>query len=186
MKNDLIFKIYKDNRSVYRLSDIALLLGESDVQSLSKNLNYYVHSGKLLNPRKGIYAKSAYDKKELICILYTPSYISLEYVLQKAGIIFQYDSGLTAVSYLSRELSIDNQNYRYRKIKGEILINTLGIQRNINNINIATPERAFLDMLYLNKDFYFDNINSLNKELVQQLIPIYSSKTLQSKVDKLF
>jgi len=61
-----------------------------------------VRAGKFLNPRKGIYAKSGFSKEELACILYTPAYISLEYVLQKAGVVFQYDPALTAVSYLSR------------------------------------------------------------------------------------
>lgn len=186
MKNDTIFEVYKDNRTVYRLNDVALLTGESNFQSLNKKLNHYVHSGKLLNPRKGIYAKADYNPEELICLLYTPSYISLEYVLQKVGVLFQYDSTLMAISYLSRELFIDNRDFRYRKIKGEILINTLGIQRNVNHINIATPERAFLDVLYLNKEYYFDNLNPLNKELIYKILPIYQSNALLSKVNKLF
>ena len=120
----------------------------------------------------------------MACLLYTPSYISLEFVLQKAGIVFQYDSRITAISYLSRSLEIDGKDYQYRKLKNEILANTIGIKRE-NNINIATPERAFLDVMYLNKNYYFDNINPLNKKLLLEILPIYKSKLLTQRVTKL-
>ena len=185
-KTDLIFSIYKDIRTVYKLKDIALLVGEENFGSLNQKLNYYVRTGKLLSPRKGIYTKSGYNKNELACTIYTPSYISLEFVLQKAGVIFQYDSRITAISYLSRSIEIDGQEYVYRKLKNELLINTEGIDRQANQINIATPERAFLDVLYLNKEYYFDNLNPLNKELIYKLLPLFQSKNLEQKAGKYF
>lgn len=162
------------------------MVGEKDFESLNKKLNYYVRTGKLLNPRKGIYAKPNYSSEELACNLYTPSYISLEYVLQKAGVIFQFDSRITTISYLSRSIDIEDQTYSYRKIKGEIIANTKGISRQINHVNIATAERAFLDLLYLNKNYYFDNLNPLNKTKVNELLPVYMSKALTDRVKKLF
>ena len=185
MTKDLILEIYKDNGTVYRFNDIAMLVGETNFQSLSKKLNRFVHLNKLLNPRKGIYAKSNFNPEELACILNTPSYISLEYVLQKAGVVFQYDSRITIISYLSRDIEIDNQSYSYRKIKGEILVETKGIIRKDTHVNIATPERAFLDLLYLDKDYYFDNLNPLDKELIYKLLPVYKSNTLNNRVKKL-
>ena len=184
-KTDVLFTIYNDNRTVYTFSNIALLTGESNAAKLSNKLNYYVHSGKLLNPRKGIYAKNNYNPEELACLLYTPSYISLEYVLQKAGVIFQYDEKITAVSYLSRTVEIDKNVYQYRKIKNEILIDMSGIIRS-NNLNIATPERAFLDVMYLNASYYFDNINSLNKNVIYELLPVYNSKILTERINNIF
>ena len=184
-KTDVLFTIYNNNRTVYTFSNIALLTGESNAAKLSNKLNYYVHSGKLLNPRKGIYAKNNYNPEELACLLYTPSYISLEYVLQKAGVIFQYDEKITAVSYLSRTVEIDKNVYQYRKIKNEILIDMSGIIRS-NNLNIATPERAFLDVMYLNASYYFDNINSLNKNVIYELLPVYNSKILTERINNIF
>ena len=184
-KTDVLFTIYNNNRTVYTFSNIALLTGESNAAKLSNKLNYYVHSGKLLNPRKGIYAKNNYNPEELVCLLYTPSYISLEYVLQKAGVIFQYDEKITAVSYLSRTVEIDKNVYQYRKIKNEILIDMSGIIRS-NNLNIATPERAFLDVMYLNASYYFDNINSLNKNVIYELLPVYNSKILTERINNIF
>src|SRR5665647_1405239 len=182
-KTDLILATYQDIRTVFRLNDIAMLSGETNFQSLNKKLNYHVRTGKLQNPRKGIYAKPDFNREELACTLYTPSYISLEYVLQKAGIVFQYDSAISVVSYLSRSIEVENQTFRYRKIKGELLVNMSGIIRQKNQVNIATPERAFLDLLYLNTRFHFDNVNPLNKELVYKFLPIYQSATMIKRVN---
>ena len=177
-KVDIVLALYKESWTVFRLKDIAILVGEESFQSLNKKLNYYVQTGKLENPRKGIYAKTGYNIEELACTIFSPSYISLEYVLQKAGIVFQYDSRITSVSYLSRDVEVGNQQFVFRKIKGSALVNTLGIIRQTNHINIASPERAFLDLLYLEKDYYFDNLNPLDKDLIYKLLPLYQSRSL--------
>lgn len=184
--NKILLCLYKDIRSVFRLIDVAMLCGESQQKSLSKKLNYYVHKGQLENPRKGIYAKKGYNSEELACILYTPSYISLEYILQKAGIVFQYDRQISAVSYLSRSLEVDNQSYRYRKIKNSVLLNPTGIKIGDRYVSTAIPERAFLDKLYLEPDFYFDNLNPLNLDLINKLLPLYQSKSLTDKIKNYF
>lgn len=184
-KYNIVLQIFKDNRTVFRLNDVAMLVGGSNFQSLNKKLNYAVRTGKLQNPRKGIYAKPGYSPEELACSIYTPSYISLEYVLQKAGIVFQYDSQITVVSYLSRNIDVENRAYVFRKIKGIVLVDTTGIIRQNNHINIASPERAFLDLFYLDKNYYFDNSNPLKKELIRKLLPLYQSNELNIRVTKL-
>ena len=181
---DLILSVYSDTRTVFSLNDIAMLIGVSDFKRLNERLNYYVRRGKLLRPRKGIYVKPNYNPEELVCSLYTPSYISLEYVLQKAGVVFQYDERITTISYLSRSIDIEGRTYTYRKIKGEILIVTQGINQT-GNVNIATPERAFLDILYLDATYYFDNLNPLDKNLITKLLQIYNTKTLTARIKKL-
>lgn len=182
---DLIYLLYNNPHTVFRLRDVALLTGESDPLRLGQRLNYYVRTGRLLNPRKGIYAKEGYNPEELSNILYSPSYLSLEYVLQKAGVVFQCDSRLTAVSYLSRSMEIDGRSYRYRKLKNEIIVQTKGI-RQTGAIHIATAERAFLDMLYLTDNYCFDNLSLLDRGEIEKLLPIYGSKSLCAKVSKCF
>ena len=181
---NILFSIYRDSRTVFTLNDIAVLTGESDFNSLNKKINYQVGQGRLERPRKGIYVKEGYNPEELACKLYVPSYISLEYILQEAGVMFQYDSRITSVSYLTREITIEQKTYSYRKIKGEIMIDTSGIIRN-GNINKATPERAFLDLLYLNGDDYFDNLNPLDRDVINRLLPIYDSKILPKRAQKI-
>ena len=186
IKSNIILTIFQDVKTVFRLRDIALMIGEKDFESLNKKFNYYVRTGKLLNPRKGIYAKPNYSSEELACVLYTPSYISLEYVLQKEGVLFQFDSRITTISYLSRSIEVEDKIFIYRKIKGEIIANTKGITRQFDQVNFASGERAFLDLLYLNKNYYFDNLNPLDKTKVYDLLPIYMSKALTARVKKLF
>ncbi|MEG1573053.1 MAG: hypothetical protein RSC04_01890 [Bacteroidales bacterium] len=101
-KKDIVFAVYSDNRTIFTLNDIAMLTGIDNYISLSKRIDYHVKQGKLLRPRKGANAKSNYNTEELACSLYTPSYISLEYVLQKAAVVFQYDERLTTVSFESK------------------------------------------------------------------------------------
>jgi len=123
--------------------------------------------------------------QELACRIFTPAYISLEYVLQQGGIMFQYDSRLTIITYVSREIEIDDKIYSFRKIKDELLVSQQGIVQNGNFFTIATPERAFLDMLYLNGNQYFDNIHPLRMELIEQILPIYNSQVLTKRVQKI-
>ncbi|MDR0232495.1 MAG: hypothetical protein LBI82_10305 [Dysgonamonadaceae bacterium] len=183
---DLIYTLYNDIRTVFRLKDVAMLMGETNFNSLNTKLNYYVRTGRLQNPRKGLYCKPNYNPQELACRIFAPAYISMEYVLQKAGVVFQYDSRFTILSYLSREVEIDNQIFSFRKIKNELLMSQQGIEQQGNTTTIAIPERAFLDMLYLNGDMYFDNLNPLKKDLIDQILPIYNSKTLNKRVQKIF
>jgi hypothetical protein len=180
-KKDIILSLYQQSLTVFRTVDVAMLIGETDRASLAKKLNYHVGKGRLRNPRKGIYTKPEYNPVELACRIYAPSYISLNYALQKAGIVFQYDSAFTLVSYLSRTLEIDKFTFRYRKLKDPILANPAGIDRQPNQVNIAQAERAFLDMLYLNPGFYFDQPGSLNPEKVTALFPVYKSKALEKR-----
>lgn len=184
MSSDLIYKLYSNTRTVYSLQEIAMLLNEPDAQKLKQQINYYVRTGKLKNPRKGIYAKENYSVEELACKVFKPSYISLEYVLQKSGVVFQYDSRITNISYLSRTISIDKTLYVYRKIKNDILYNSNGIIMNDNGVSIATPERAFLDTLYLNREYYFDTIKYLNQESILRILPIFQSDQLTKRVQK--
>jgi hypothetical protein len=185
-KTDILLKLYKSPLSVFRLKDVALITGEAEHQLLSAKLNYYVRKGKLINPRKGLYAKADYHTEELACKLFAPSYISLECVLQKAGVIFQFDSAITSVSYLSRTIEIESQLYSFRKLKSEILVNDTGIDRKDNGVNMASPERALLDLFYLNSKAWFDNLNSIDVNKIQNLLSVYQSAALTARVKKLF
>lgn len=185
MTQDFIFALYNDKRTVFTLQEIAMIVGESDFNKLKQRINYYVRTNKIRNPRRSIYTKKDYSVEELTCKIYKPAYISLEYVLRKAGIIFQYSSQITAISYLSRTVNIDNRELRFRKIKNELLYNTTGIIMHDNGISMATPARAFLDVLYLNKEYYFDSLKQIDKEEVIDLLPVYRSARLTNQVQKI-
>ena len=183
MKTNFRDAIYGSDRSVFRLRDIAMLTGIDNSDSLKSAVGYYAARGLLKQARRGIYVKEGYSAEELACRLYSPSYVSLETVLCRAGVLFQYSSVITAVSYLSRTITVDENEIAYRKIKESVLIDDRGIQRE-GNVSIAIPERAFLDRLYLSRNYYFDNIGSLDRGKVEELLPIYRCKALVERAGK--
>jgi hypothetical protein len=162
-----------------------MLMECENSQKLTQSLHYYIKEGKIGNPRRGIYTKASYNEQEMACSLFRPAYISLEYVLQRAGVVFQYDDAITCVSYLNRIVEIDDKTYQFRIINPELWIGMEGIEQH-DNILIATPERAFLDMVYLSAgNCYFDNLHPLNKTKVKQLLPLYQSKVLTMRATEL-
>ena len=138
--------IFNSTRSVFNVQSLRMLTECEDSQKLTKSLHYYVKEGKIRNPRRGIYTKATYNEREMACSLFRPAYISLEYVLQRAGVVFQYDDTITCVSYLNRIAEVDEKIYQFRIINPELWIGMEGIDQN-DNILIGTPEPAFLDMV---------------------------------------
>lgn len=186
MSERLIYKLLQSKQTVFSINEIALIGDFKETKNLKSQLNYYVKTNLLLNIRKGFYAKHNFCIEEFACKLYTPSYLSLDYVLQKEGIVFQYNTEITAVSYLSRIINIDFSNLKYRKIKHGVLLNTLGIIKQENGVNIATAERAVLDSLYLNKSGNFYNDSVLDVDLMKKMLAIYKSKALEKLFYEIF
>ena len=182
---EILNTILTSPRTVITPQWLTLVSGTQDRVSVQRSLMYYARKGTLGNPRKGIYTKHNYNEQEMACSLFRPAYISLEYVLQLAGVVFQYDDTITCISYLNRIVEIDDKTYRFRIINPELWIGMEGIEQH-DNILIATPERAFLDMVYLSAgNCYFDNLHPLNKTKVKQLLPLYQSKVLTMRATEL-
>jgi hypothetical protein len=181
-KGDYISTILRSKKTVFSFKDIVLLWGDSG-SAARVRINYYLKNNDLYHIRQGLYAKDKnYDKYELATRIFTPAYVSFETVLGQNGVTFQYYSQIFVASYLTREIKIDGQKYSYRKIKNSILTNSTGI-KNEENYSTATPERAFLDVLYLNKDYYFDNPSGLNWEKIFEILLIYEgNKRMEKKV----
>lgn len=183
MKQDFILTLYSRPETVFTLSELALLFPEIPYLNLKNKAYYFAKAGKLKYLRRGIYTKENFHIFELANKLYTPSYISLEAVLQKAGIIFQDYKSITVLSYLSRTVKVDNNTFIFRKIKNSILLNTAGIEDN-GIYAIATKERAFLDAVFLYKDYHFDNLSPLDWTNVHELKNIYASRALEKRVNQ--
>jgi predicted transcriptional regulator of viral defense system len=186
MKETGLSKILRSKNTVFTFKDISLLWAETDRNLIKRRINYYVKTGKLYSIRKGLYAKDRnYNKFELATKIYIPSYISFETVLAQAGVIFQFYPQIFVASYLTREIEVDGQKYSFRKIKDVILTNHSGLEFK-ENYWVASPERAFLDLLYLNKNYHFDNLDPLNKEKIFEILPIYKNKALEKRVKEIY
>lgn len=183
-KGEYLDVLLRSKKTIFSTKDIALLWGEKSEAAARVRLSYYVKAGKLIRVRQGLYAKDKnYDKLELATKIYTPSYISFETVLAKTGIIFQFYGQIFIASYVKRDIIVNDQTYSYKRIQDSILTDHTGIEAK-ENYHIASPERAFLDIVYLNKDYHFDNLLSLNWEKVFEILPIYKNKNMEKRVNK--
>ena len=185
-QDNILETILGSQKTVFTLQSLMMLTECSDTKKLTKSLHYYAKKGKLLNPRKGVYTKLKYDEQEMACGLFRPSYISLEYVLGRAGVVFQWDDTVTSVSYLSREVNVDGKTYRFRKINPVIWAGMEGIGQR-DGVAMATPEKAFLDTVYLSAgNCYFDNLRTLSVKKINELLPFFNSPTLNERVREMF
>jgi len=177
MKN-LTYSLYSQKQTVFTAKEIAMLLELTDMDLVKSRINYYVKRGIIKALRRGLYAKNnGYEPEEAATKIYIPSYVSLETVLLKKGAVFQYDERIYVISYQAREITVDNYRFVYRKIKNEVLVNQKGLEKK-DGYYIASIERAFLDALYLYKDYYFDNLAVVNFKKAETILPIYNSKAL--------
>ena len=184
-KGDYLSSILRSSKTVLTLKDIALLWQDSDTKAARVRLNYFVRKGDLNRVRRGLYSRDKnYNKLELATRIFVPSYVSFETVLAKEGVIFQYQTNITVASYLTRDTTIDSQVFSFKNIKKSALVNSLGVEFS-NETSIATKERAFLDTLYINRDYHFDNIRTLDWEKVFAILSIYQNKRMVRVVSKL-
>lgn len=182
-KGEYVSAVLRSNQTVFSFKDILMLWGEQGAPLARVRMSYYTRHGKLYRIRRGFYAKDKnYDKFELAAKIFTPSYISFETVLAKEGLIFQFYSQIFVASYLTRETIVDNQAYLCKKIKMAILTNPEGIRQE-GNYPIATKERAFLDTVYLYKDYHFDNLSVLDWDKVFELLSVYDNGRMNRKVE---
>lgn len=181
MAKDFLLELYKRPATVFTLREISLIFPQIPYRNLKSRLHYAVSVGKLQKLRKGVYVKDNFEPLELANKIYTPSYISLETVLVKEGIVFQKYVTIFVASYLTRRIKVGNQEIFYRKIKNAVLLNNLGIEEE-GNYALASKERAFLDAIFLYRDYHFDNLKPLDWEKVREMSLIYASKALEKRV----
>ena len=163
-----------------------MLWGEEAENAVRVRLNNYVKTGKLIRIHQGIYAKDKnYNRFELATRIYTPSYISFETVLTRARINFQFYGNIFVASYVTRDIEAGDQKISFIRMKDYVLSNTAGIEHP-DDIAMATKERAFLDRIYVSKDYHFDNLNALDWNKVFEILPIYNNKRMEKKVKQYF
>jgi hypothetical protein len=182
--DNLTAKIYQSRKTVLTTKDLALLWEETNQNNLKAKIAYYVKQGSLIRLTRGIFAKDKkYNLKELATSIYTPAYLSFETVLREAGIIFQHSDSIFGAASLSRTIIIDQHRIVLRKLKDEVLFNAAGILFK-DEYSIATPERAFLDMIYLSPRYYFDNLDGLDWEKCSELVSIYKNQQMVGRLQK--
>ena len=181
MENSIV-KLLKSGKTVFDIKDLSILWDISNKNTLKSKIYYLIKNEKIHKLHYGVYVvDDKYSKYELAGKLKHPSYVSMETVLRNEGCIFQYSEEITCVSNLNRDYVCDGVKYNYRKIKDEVLYNKAGIFF-FNHYSIAGKERAFLDLLYLNKNYYFDNLSGINWNECAKIVKIYNNKNLLKRL----
>lgn len=177
-------KLYQSQKTILTNKDLALIWQETSPDNLKAKIAYYVKQGVLIRLTRGVFAKNKnYNPKELATSIYSPSYISFETVLREAGIIFQHYNTIFVAGPWPKTIAIDKTTITFRKLKDTVLYSSAGVE-NKENYSIASPERAFLDTIYLFPKYYFDNLQSINWEKCFDLVKIYSNQQLIKRLKK--
>lgn len=186
MVKGFLKELLRKDQTVYSFRELTLLWPEAKSSTIKSRINYYVKKGELYHIRRGLYAKDKnYDRFEFATKLYIPAYISFESVLVRAGIVFQHYNQIFVATYQSKNLVCDGQEFVFKKIKSIILIDAVGVDIK-ENYSIASPERALLDTLYINKYYYFDNLGPINWDRVFEILPIYKNKRMTKEVYRIY
>jgi predicted transcriptional regulator of viral defense system len=182
--DSLTVKLYQSSKTILTNKDLALIWQENNKFNLNAKIAYYVKQKALIRLTRGVFAKSKdYNSKELATSIYIPSYISFETVLRETGVIFQHYETIFVASKWPKTIKIGKYTITFRKLKDAVLFNSTGIISK-DNYSMATTERAFLDMIYLFPNYYFDNLKSINWDGCDEIAKIYNNKQLIKRLNK--
>jgi len=165
LKYDEWLKFFKKNikKKLFSLSDI-LVLTDEDRASLSVQLSRLVKSNVVYRVARDWYENpfNSPSPEEISMVLRHPCYLSMEYALYKEDILSQQVYTLTMVTTkLPYIYKTENSVYEYHQIKKSLF---WGFEKG-DTVNIAEPEKALLDLIYIrysrNKDITLDRLYSL-------------------------
>ena len=126
--------------------------------------------------------------EEVGCFLRTPSYISGEWALHKYGLLLQAPQTCTIITLHSsvgesRSLDYQGINLEFSRIAPKLFF---GFKRD-RHFDLATPEKALLDLLYLRGKIPFADELELGEVDFEKLLYFSKKfpKTIQKKISLL-
>jgi len=170
-------QLINSNKTVFSLVDMGNIWRIENKNYLKLVANRLFRRGEIIRLSRGIYAISEkFNQNELANKLKIPSYVSLETVLQKEGVVFQdYSNTIFSVSNNSLVKKIGSKTFQYAKLGDKLLMNPAGLA-NVGQVKIASIERAICDRIYLSADYYFDNLRGVNLEKLSTVAKIYNPR----------
>jgi len=163
--------LLSQDKKTFHASDLALLWDIDNQDTLNMTLKRFVDRGVLKRIHKGFYATTDISDIDSIDLgfsyLNTYSYLSLETILAREGIIFQEIKYFTFVSSKTANFKINNLSYKSRQLKAEYLNNTIGVKK-VDHHFEANLTRAVADMLYYNSKYHFDRPQKIDFSQVKK------------------
>lgn len=146
-----------NNLSYFDKNTLSQFIALSD-NSLYANIKRWLKSGELISLKKGLYVTADYLKSQKNISSYAefianklrePSYLSLEYALQKYGILSDAVYGFTSVTLKSARLYKNHLGvFIYRNLKEELFDGYEIRQVDGCNIKMAGKAKALFDYFY--------------------------------------
>ena len=167
---------------LFTLNDVVKMFLYEPQGHLITQLHRMVSRGDLLGIKRGFYMFPGTEVDEFVLAskLYSPSYVSLESALNLYGIIPDIISNVTSVSPVtSKQINAPKGNFLYSKINKKLFF---GFEAKLDPksrlpYNVAIPEKALLDYVYIRKiknlsEQRVDN-SILDREKLLHLLPFY-------------
>lgn len=185
----LLQKINNIPKAWFSFADIRKITGLDD-KSLAVSLSRMVKKGELSRIAGGIYTTgvSKIDWEQFAVEKYPPSYISFESALARHNILSQQPVSLImATTNRSKKVKLLENMVIYRHIQPKLFWGYL----KEDNILIAEPEKAFLDLAYLSLNGYakFDpeemNLDFLDKKKIKTYLKKFNSPRLNKLIKKI-
>ncbi|MFH1537203.1 MAG: hypothetical protein ABID45_04390 [Patescibacteria group bacterium] len=179
-------KLARMNEIIFHSADLANIWNIKNKNTLYTTLTRYVKQGLIFRIYRGLYSIKPIEQLDPYLLglkaMHKYCYISTETVLAQAGIMQQKMDYITLIGSKSKRFLIGNYNYYCRQLDDKFLFQYAGIIKK-DGINIATTERAIADLLYFNKNAYFDAKDKIDWKKVNKIQKIlgYDYDSAKSK-----
>jgi len=138
--------------NLFSINDVGKLFPMESGHSIRVGLKRLATRELVLPIKRGLYAfsKDKIDEVALSSFLYQPSYVSLESALWYYGLIPDIPQSITAVTPVTTKKFLTPAGiYYYHKISRSLYFGYKQVQNSDAIFNLALPEKALLDFLYL-------------------------------------
>ena len=185
-------------KRIFKLAETLPLFGAANLAPIGENkvylniiLSRFVKHGTMVRLRKNLYVAKSYldnaDRKGVFSDyvefvankLYSPSYLSLDYVLYESNMLTEMPRNITSVGLRKTDqFSNELGNFIYHKVKEELFLGFTIIKKGNFSILKATKAKALFDFLYLRKRMFLDkraieelrlNLNEFTKKDFKEL-----------------
>lgn len=196
----LTFRNYLYPQGCFNINQV--LLWEKDFDR--NNLTRWCHKGLLVKLRNEHYAFPEYRQmpgfsRIVANRIYSPSYVSLQSALSFYGMIPEEVIQLTSVTTL-KTARFDNPfgSFHYQNVKESLFFGyDIKMMEGGRGVLIATPEKAILDLLYLNPFYETEQDmeelrldedymqNELDMDRLADYLARFGSQTLKKRITRL-
>ncbi len=187
------------------ISDLMkVFIGEYSQASAHNRIQKLARAGWFLRIKNGLYiiienlsSRSISDMSLLVIsqALNKDSYISLDTALNYYGMFDQYTKNITAINLkFSKIYKFQNNNFKFVKVDKKYYFGFTQVRVDGKIINLATKEKALLDILYLDNSFYsaslaYEKLKEHKNDIDFDKLAEYALKfgvSLQRKIGWLF